>query len=420
MSLKFRATLAMLLMFLSALWVLAGMTVAGLNDGIEVQLAAQQLQESPAAKAIEAMEKLRTSVLWASALISLVLSVLTWLYMRHLLAQKQQDEALLKYERAVEQSPVSIVITNPQGIIEYVNPAFTRITGYSFAEALGQNPRILQSGETSPATYGEMWGHLTSGRLWRGVLKNRRKDGTFIWEEVVIGPLADAEGVITHYIAVKEDISARRDAELALAGYQHNLESMVEKRTQDLALALEEARVAERAKDEFLANMSHEIRTPLNAIIGMSGLALRTALDERQKDYVEKIHDSGEHLLGVINDILDLSKIAAGRMTLESEDFALAEQVQRVLAVLETRAGEKGLALACAIAPEVPTYIKGDALRINQILMNLIGNAVKFTEAGVIKVGIESVESNAKTILLRFTVKETLNKPSRFSTVTAD
>ena len=328
-----------------------------------------------------------------------------WIY-QDVTDQKLQHEVLKKYERAVQQSPVSIVITNNQGIIEYVNPAFTRITGYSRREAVGQNPRILQSGETPVETYKAMWSKMLAGKEWRGVLKNKRKDGQVIWEEVVIGPLADDDGHTTHYIAVKEDITARRDAELELDAYQRNLEQMIIDRTQKLSTALEHAKTAERAKDEFLANMSHEIRTPMNAIIGMSGLALRTTLDERQRDYVEKIHNSGEHLLGLINDILDLSKIGAGKLLLETEDFALADQITRILSILGTRASEKHLNLDWEIAPEVPPYLKGDALRLNQILTNLIGNAIKFSDRGRILLTVKLEEHENDVVKLAFAVTD--------------
>lgn len=317
-----------------------------------------------------------------------------------------QTHELLKFKQAVEQSPVSIVITNRNAEIEYVNPAFCRITGYSREEALSQNPRILQSGETPPATYEDMWRTLLAGREWRGELKNRRKSGEEIWEEVVIGPLCDAEGEITHFIAVKVDVTRQHNALEQLANYQKDLERVVDERTRDLLKALDEAHAAERSKDEFLANMSHEIRTPLNAIIGMTGLALRTQLDAPQRDYLEKVHDSGEHLLGLINDILDLSKITAGKLILEAVNFALPTQVSRVLAVLASRAVEKGLRLDTNIAPDVPIYVNGDMLRLNQVLMNLVGNAVKFTESGSVEVNIGVLERNDTTVLLEFAVKD--------------
>ena len=321
--------------------------------------------------------------------------------------QKRERDELRKFALAVEQSPVSIVMTDLDGRIEYVNPAFTRVTGYTREEAIGQNPRILQSGETEAATYLDMWAHLTRGRQWQGILKNRRKSGELIWEEITIGPLVDAGGKTTHYIAVKDDVTRRREAELVLQDYQHNLEQMVEQRTRELQAALDSAKLAERSKDEFLANMSHEIRTPLNAIIGMAGLALRSVADPRQKNYFEKIHDSGEHLLGIINDILDLSRIVAGRMPLESEVFSLEGQICRMFNVIETRVREKGLQLKLDIATDVPTYVVGDALRLNQVLMNLLGNALKFTVSGAIRLAVRKLTVDEESWLLEFSVSDT-------------
>lgn len=184
------------------------------------------------------------------------------------------------------------------------------------------------------------------------------------------------------------------------------LERLVQERTQDLKCALERAKAAEKAKDEFLANMSHEIRTPLNAIIGMAGLALRSGLTEKQRDYVVKMHDSGEHLLGVINDILDLSKITAGKMSLEVENFALPAQLSRVISVLGTRATEKGLRLESNIAADVPVFVKGDMLRLNQILMNLVSNAVKFSTSGSIVISVSLLERNDREVTLGFSVTD--------------
>ncbi|MBF0397598.1 MAG: response regulator [Desulfobacterales bacterium] len=187
------------------------------------------------------------------------------------------------------------------------------------------------------------------------------------------------------------------------------LEQKVEKRTQELKIAKEAAERATQAKGEFLANMSHEIRTPMNAIIGLSGLALKTILDEKQKGYLDKIDFSAKALLGLINDILDFSKIEAGKLEIESIDFDLNEVLDNVSNVISIKADEKGLGLLIETGKVVPSALIGDPLRLNQILINLATNAVKFTHSGhiLIKTEILKTYSDTNEVLLQFSVEDT-------------
>ena len=298
------------------------------------------------------------------------------------------EQEVRKLLQALEQSPVSIVITNREGLIEYVNPRFTKVTGYTGAEAIGQNPRILQSGETPPETYEQLWQTLLAGKEWRGVVRNRRKNGELFWEEASISPILDDKGEATHYLAVKEDITERKRIEDELEQHRAHLEDLVERRTADLSAALAAAKVADQAKDAFLANVSHELRTPLNAVIGLSELARRISTDPRQQDYLDKVTGAGKSLAGIINDLLDLSKISADRMELEEKTFGLRALVQRNRSVMEHRATEKGLELIEEIDDAVPDVLVGDPLRIEQILLNLLSNAIKFTPAGHVRLRI--------------------------------
>ena len=329
-----------------------------------------------------------------------------WVY-ADISERHKAEQEIRKLLQALEQSPVSIVITNREGLIEYVNPRFTKVTGFTAKEAIGQNPRILQSGETPPETYEQLWQTLLAGKEWRGVVRNKRKNGELFWEEASISPILDQKGEATHYLAVKEDITERKQIEDELEQHRAHLEDLVARRTSDLSAALAAAKVADQAKDAFLANVSHELRTPLNAVIGLSELARRISTDPRQQDYLDKVTGAGKTLAGIINDLLDLSKISADRMELEASTFGLRSLIQRSRSVMAHRATEKGLELIEEIDDDVPDVLVGDPLRIEQILLNLLSNAIKFTPAGHVKLRISLHARTKARACLNIDVEDT-------------
>lgn len=320
--------------------------------------------------------------------------------------RKQLDEQLRKLALAVEQSPESIVIANLAAEIEYVNEAFTQATGYSREEVIGQNPRILHSGKTPPETHQSMWAALSNGQPWKGEFYNKRKDGSEYVEFAIITPLRQADGRITHYVAVKENITEKKRMGDELDQHRHHLEELVEQRTLQLVAARQQAEAANQAKSSFLANMSHEIRTPMNAILGLTHLLRRAGATPEQSERLSKIDSAGQHLLSIINDILDLTKIEAGRLTLEDSDFHLSSILDNVASLIADAAKAKGLHVEVD-GDHVPLWLSGDVTRLRQALLNFAGNAVKFTEHGSIFLRAKLLEERADDLLVRFEVEDT-------------
>ena len=303
---------------------------------------------------------------------------------------KRAQIELNKLSRAIEQSPTSVVITNPKGEIEYVNPFFSELTGYSAEEAMGRNPSVLNSGYHPKEFFKDLWDTISGGKPWRGEFCNRKKNGDIFWESASISPIRNSEGDITHFVAVKEDITERKQMEA------------------ELIQAKQAADDANKAKGDFLANMSHEIRTPMNAVLGMTHLALKTQLSPKQRDYLDKIQTAANSLLGIINDILDFSKIEAGKLEMESAPFNLDAVLDNLANLISVKAREKeDLEVLFATANNVPRYLVGDSLRLGQILINLANNAVKFTAAGEIVVSTDLVRKEDDAVILLFSVSDT-------------
>jgi len=323
------------------------------------------------------------------------------------------EEALLHVlARAVEQSPESIVITNADGLIELVNDAFLSTTGYRREEVIGKNPRVLQSGKTPPQTYVDLWSTLRQRQTWKGEFINRRKDGSEYAEFAIISPLLDAAGHVSHYVAVKEDVTEKKRVTVELERHRRHLEELVKERTarldeanQVLARALDAAEQAASAKAAFLANMSHEIRTPLSAVLGMAHVMRRDA-SSVQLAQIDKIAAAGRHLQGIINDVLDLAKIDADKLVLMNEVFAVAALAGNAASMFAELASSKGLRLIVENDP-LPDPLRGDPTRLSQILLNYLSNAIKFTASGSITLRTRLMEETAAAVLLRFEVQDT-------------
>ncbi len=305
------------------------------------------------------------------------------------LYRKQSEDQLRQLSLATRHSPASVLVTDREGTIEYVNAKFTEISGYSTEEAMGRNPRLLSSDTHPPEFYKEMWDAISSGKDWHGEFYNRKKSGEFYWESASISPILNEKGEITHFVGVKEDITEKKRMEAALKK------------------AKEEAEVANRAKSDFLANMSHEIRTPMNAVMGMAYLLKNTALTPKQEDYVRKIDFSSKNLLEIINDILDFSKIEAGKLVIESVNFDLEEVLDNIAGLVAIKAEKKGTEILLSINHDVPLSLIGDPIRLGQVLTNLVDNAIKFTEKGEVTVTVEKVETTRDRVKLRFSVQDT-------------
>ena len=320
------------------------------------------------------------------------------------------NDQLRKLSRAVEQSHSTIVITDLDANIEFANPAFSNSTGYTLEEALGQNPRILSSGQQGSNFYQEMWDTLMAGRVWQGEMHNKRKDGSLYWEFATISPVKDKNDKTTHYVAVKEDVTARKEAEHFI---EENRKQLSESNRQleaakDTAEKMSrEAERANQAKSSFLANMSHEIRTPMNSIIGRTALALDNNIDQETRSHLEMIGTSSENLLALINDILDFSKIEAGELNIDNKPFDLFETIESCFKTMNILVEEqdRGVELSWHLAPEVPHAVIGDALRVRQILLNLLGNSVKFTKKGGISLRVNSLLTDG-SLKLQFTVED--------------
>ncbi|MGB0882260.1 MAG: PAS domain S-box protein [Vicingaceae bacterium] len=425
-----------------------------------------------------------------------------------ILNKNKADKEMIKIKMAIEQSESSIVITNAKNEIEYVNPFFEKLSGYSFKEVKGKNPKLIRSNHTTSLTYKNMWETLNTKGKWKGEICNKKKNGDLFWENVNISTIKDSQGNATNYVAVKDDITAQKELahilkrkekeykqivesandviyrsdengkfkyanpllskiseysntelmkmhllDLVDSDYKKDVEKFyrnqflnlqansykefiiksksgkriwlgqnvqaviknnkvisftsvarditeIKEIQNELVHAKEIAEDSARSKEMFLANMSHEIRTPMNAIIGMTNLLTESKLSQKQKEYLNAIQTSGDNLLVIINDILDISKIESGKLEVEKIDFNIKELLSNTKKSIQLKAEEKDLIFSLNIQEEIPNILISDPVRLNQILINLLGNSIKFTNSGKIELNCSLIKkvSNSATI----------------------
>ena len=346
------------------------------------------------------------------------------------IAQEEHTDELAKLveELAREHDLLRSLMDNLPDYIYFKNRAsqFTSLNkalGKAFgledpAAALGKTDFDFFTSEHAQQAYDDEQGIMETGQPILGkVEKETWPDGRVSWASTTKMPLRDAQGQITGLVGISRDITERIRADEELKRYAAELESArdrQEQNTRDLQRALDElgiaklrAEAANQAKSEFLANMSHEIRTPLNGILGMGELLTDTPLNTEQVEYLAMLRSSTDGLLALVNDILDFSKIEARKMVLDSIEFKIPESLSDTLKALALRASQKGIELACALSPEVPEYLIGDPGRLRQIVLNLVGNAIKFTERGEVVLLVDLDSRGDDRVTLHFAVRDT-------------
>lgn len=288
---------------------------------------------------------------------------------RDIQERKTNELELLKLSRAIEQSPASVIITDIDGRIEYVNPAFCTATGYSFKEVKGKNPNILKSGHTPKKDYIKLWETITSGGSWRGTFKTKRKDGSFFWEAANISPVIDRQGKITHFLAIKEDVTEQRRIR------------------NELVKAKEQAEESNRLKTAFINNISHEIRTPLNGIVGFAELLADEDIPQEEKnEYLSVLNESSNRLIKTVTDIMEVSLLVSGNKQIITSNFELRQLLDELQAIFEPQCQSKNLSFSIILNEKCPhKTCRTDRKMVLKILSELLGNAIKYTDQGFVK-----------------------------------
>ena len=304
-------------------------------------------------------------------------------------AESHQALDRLDEQRAALNEHAIVTITDIKGTIIYVNEKFIRISGYSRVELIGKNHRMVNSGMHDKAFFKGLYHNIANGKVWHGEICNKTKAGDLYWVDATIVPLPGKDGKPKNYIAIRTDITERKKTEFSL------LE------------AKESAEIAAKSKSEFLASMSHEIRTPMNGVLGMLGLLLNSELTNKQRHKATLAQSSAQSLLALINDILDFSKVEAGKLELETMDFNLRSLLGEFAEAMALRAQEKGLEIILDVTQVEHSTVQGDPGRLRQILTNIVGNSIKFTETGEIVIQARLKETIDNEIVFFCSIKDT-------------
>jgi PAS domain S-box-containing protein len=304
--------------------------------------------------------------------------------------KKKAEQQIILLSKSIEQSPVSIVITDPNGNVEYVNQKFSELTGYNVHEVIGQNPRILKSGNQSKEFYQKMWGTIIAGNDWKGEMHNKKKNGELYWESVAISSIENEEGEILHFIGVKEDVTEKKQI------------------LKELVIAKEHAEESDHLKTAFLHNISHEIRTPMNAIVGFSGFLNDPDLDpEKRQHFIDIIVQSSDQLLSIISDIVCIASIEAGQERMIEKEMEIQVALLLLHEQFLLKANTQNVCLTLkSFLPEREVWIKTDETKLIEVLTNLISNALKFTQQGYVNFGCK-IEETEDVPSLQFFVEDT-------------
>ncbi len=278
-------------------------------------------------------------------------------------------EGLAQQKYALDQHAI-VAVTDLEGRISYVNDRFCQLAGFSRDELIGKTHRVVNSGLHSGEYFAEMRRAIRAGQVWRGLTRNRHKEGRLYWVNQTIVPIRDVDGAVSEFISIQLDVTE------------------LQQREAELVEAKRLAEAGSRAKSEFLAMMSHEIRTPMNAIVGFASLLEATRLDEQQGEFARLISESSSALLRIINDILDLSRVEAGKLEVDRVEFDLPEAVEQIAELVTSQVESRGLAVGVRWLTGASTRVIGDPGRVRQVLLNLAGNAAKFTSAGHIQIEV--------------------------------